>query len=77
MVTFDEACIQFESLFQIAARGEMVIIKRDDQQVALKNMDDNLAGNIAPPGYFAGDYSSQEISELNTLASQAPHLPLS
>ncbi|MBM3834283.1 MAG: hypothetical protein FJ403_13650 [Verrucomicrobia bacterium] len=75
-VTFDEARNDFERLFQLAARGETVVIQREEQQVALKPHAQSREPEIAPPGHFSSDYSSEEAAELNALAALAPHAPL-
>ncbi len=75
-VTVDEARLEFETLFQLAAQGETVIIKRDGQRVALRSEEDGYPPKTAPPGHFADDYSPEEIAELNMLASQNPNVPL-
>ena len=75
-VTFDHALSQFRQVFQIAASGETVLIERDDQRVALRRVTDVAELDVAPPGYFAEDYSDDEISELNGLASQGPQASL-
>ena len=72
-VTFDQARDQFEHLFQLAAAGETVVIQRNGQQVALHIVAET---ETAPRGFFAGDYSHDEVAELNRLASQAPKNPL-
>ena len=71
-VTSDEARSSFDEVFQLAANGETVVIQRDKQCVTLRRFDDD----IAPPAYFAEDYSREEITELNSLASHAPQVPL-
>jgi len=73
-VMFDQARSEFEKVFQLAAEGEMVVIQRNEQRVALHRLTDS--SEIAPPGYFADDYSREEIVELNGLASHAPAVPL-
>jgi len=75
-VTFDEARTQFEKVFQLAAGGETVVIQRNEQRVALRHLTESSEPGIAPPGYFADDYTREESSELNALAAQAPHVPL-
>jgi hypothetical protein len=75
-VTFDMARDDFEQMFQLAAGGETVVIQRAEQRVALHRLSGALPIDVAPPGYFADDYSPEEVAELNTLASQAPRIPL-
>jgi hypothetical protein len=48
-----------------------VVIQRQGQRVALRSLANNAAPDIAPRDYFADDYSREDITELNTLASQA------
>ena len=73
-VTFDQARSEFQQLFQLAADGETVVIHRNHQRVALQRLADG--SQAAPPGYFAEDYSREEVAELNAVASQAPQAPL-
>ena len=75
-VTFDEAQADFERMFQLAAHGETVVVQRHQQCVALRPYTPGTDPEMAPRGYFAGDYSPEEAAELNTLASQAPQIPL-
>jgi hypothetical protein len=75
-VTFDEARSSFEEVFQLAANGETVVIQRDKQCVTLRRFAGRDDDDIAPPAYFAEDYSPEEIAELNSLASHAPQVPL-
>jgi hypothetical protein len=75
-VTFDEAQAGFERVFQLAAAGETVVIHRNGQRVALRSLSNEAEPEVAPRNFFANDYSPEEISELNTLASQAPRGPL-
>ena len=67
-LNFEEARDEFEAVFELAAGGETVIIQRQQQRVALQP----LQTDVAPPGYFARDYSADEIAELNALAGQTP-----
>ena len=55
---------------------ETVVIERDDQRIALRRIPASADPGIAPPNYFADDYSREEITELNALAAQAPQVPL-
>jgi len=71
-VTLEEARTEFARLFEIAARGETVIIQGKDQRVVLQSVAGSREPSVAPPDYFAHDYSGEEIGELNRLASQAP-----
>ena len=71
-VMFDEARTEFEKVFQLAAKGETVVIQREQQRVALRRVAESPESEVAPPGYFAQDYSPEEIAEMNTLATQAP-----
>jgi hypothetical protein len=73
MVPFDQAQTQFQHLFDLAADGETIVIERADQRVALHRV---AHSEIAPPDYFAEDYSQEEVAELNDLASHAPQSPL-
>ena len=73
-VTFDQALVEFRQLYQLAASGETVVIEQADQRVALQSMRGGL--EVAPPGYFAEDYSSEEIADLNRLGSQGPQTPV-
>jgi antitoxin (DNA-binding transcriptional repressor) of toxin-antitoxin stability system len=75
-VTFDEARAAFEKVFQLAANGETVVIQRNTQRVALSPLAENAQSDIAPPGHFGDDYSPEEITELNALASHAPQVPV-
>ena len=54
----------------------MIVVERDDQRIALRRLAEGADPEIAPPSYFANDYSPEEIIELNALASQAPQIPL-
>ncbi|MCI0534039.1 MAG: hypothetical protein L0Z50_02310 [Verrucomicrobiales bacterium] len=71
-LTFEQAQRQFESLFRLAASGEIVVIQRDREPVAMQPFAAPTDSGIAPAGYFAEDYSPDEIAELNALAAQAP-----
>jgi len=75
-VTFDEARTEFERVFQLAADGETVVIQRNGQRVALHTLANSPEPEVAPPGYFANDYSPEEIAELNSIASRGPKRPL-
>jgi len=75
-VTFDEARAKFEQVFQLAVAGETVVIHRNGQQVALRSVSTATELDMAPSGYFADDYSNEEVAELNAVASQAPKTPL-
>ncbi len=74
--TFEEAQQEFESLFHLAAGGEIVVIQGDQESVAMQPSAVQTDFGLAPPGYFANDYSLEEIAELNALASQAPQTVL-
>ena len=75
-VTFDEARAAFEQMFHLALAGETVVIYRNGQHVALRSLQNAADLEVAPSGYFTEDYSREDIDELNTLASQAPKVPL-
>jgi hypothetical protein len=76
-VTFEEARAEFKQMFELAAAGETVVIQREDgQRVALRSVANQSEPEIAPRGYFADDYSREDIAELNTFASLAPKSPL-
>ena len=76
-VSFEEANTEFQRVFQLAASGETVVIERDDQRLALHRLADSPVPDIAPPGYFAQDYSEDEVAELNRIGSRSPQFPLS
>jgi hypothetical protein len=67
-----EASAAFEDMFQLAVSGETVVIEREHDRVALRSLPAKADPTIAPPGYFAGDYSGEELAELNHLAAQTP-----
>jgi hypothetical protein len=69
IVRFEEAERQLQHLFDLAVDGEMIVIERADQCVVLHRVKDS---EIAPPGYFAQDYSQEEAAELNAFASLVP-----
>ena len=75
-LTFDEARQEFERIFKLAANGETIVIERDEQRVTLQRLPRRTEPDIAPPDYFAADYSTEEAAELNALASHAPQMPL-
>lgn len=63
-------------MFQLAVAGETVVIQRDNHRVALRSLEAIPNPEVAPPEYFAEDYSPEEVVELNALASQAPRVSL-
>ncbi len=71
-MTFAEALASFDEVFRLAASGETVVIEREENRVAVRPLPNSGESAIAPPGYFADDYSSEETAELNALASQSP-----
>ena len=71
-VSFDEAKTEFQRVFQLATSGETVVIERADQRLALHLMADSPVPDVAPPGYFAEDYSEVEVAQLNHLGSASP-----
>jgi hypothetical protein len=75
-LTFDEARTRFESIFDLAAGGEMIVIARNDQRVAIHSLKSSEGSDVAPPGYFEHDYDADEIAELNSFASHGPQAPI-
>ena len=75
-MTYAEACAGFEEVFQLAVGGETVVIEREAHRVALQLLPEKEESFIAPPGFFAEDYSEEEIVELNAFAAQGPRTPL-
>jgi hypothetical protein len=55
------------------AHGELIVIQHDGTRIALRPL--LPSGNdpdVAPPGYFAQDYTANDVAELNHLAFQGP-----
>jgi hypothetical protein len=75
-VTYEEARAKFETLFELAAKGELVVIARNDQRVAVHAIPNINEQSIAPPGFFNADYDADEIAELNALAAHGPQSPV-
>jgi hypothetical protein len=75
-VTLDEARGKFESLFNLASQGELIVVTRNNEKVMLRSMSTISELEIAPPGHFANDYDAQEIAELNSLAALGPKSPI-
>jgi hypothetical protein len=75
-VSFDEAIAKFEAVFNLASGGEFVIITRDDQRVIVHSLPASGEPEVAPAGYFAKDYDSNDFADLNALASQGPKSPI-
>jgi hypothetical protein len=75
-VTFDEARVRFESIFDLAAGGEVVIVVRGTDRVALHPVSMRDEEPVAPRGYFEHDYDQSDVAELNSLASHGPNSPL-
>jgi hypothetical protein len=75
-MTFAEACAEFEKVFQLAVGGETVVIEREAHRVTLQLLPEKTEAFIAPPGFFAEDYSREEIAELNAFAAQGPRAVL-
>ncbi|MBI4663300.1 MAG: hypothetical protein HY735_31250 [Verrucomicrobia bacterium] len=72
-VTLEDARRDFSRLFDRVLQGETIIIENADQRVALHALTPAAGGSeTAPCGYFAEDYSTEEIAELNQLAAQGP-----
>src|SRR5437899_759021 len=75
-ITFEQARSEFETIFRLAAGGETIVVEKDEQRIALRRFVVGADPEFAPPGYFANDYSPEDVAELNSLASQAPQFPL-
>jgi hypothetical protein len=75
-LTLEEARTRFESIFDLAVAGEMIVIARNDQQVAVHSLKTPQGPDVAPPGYFEHDYDTDEVAELNRLASHGPQGPI-
>ena len=75
-VTFDDARAKFEAVFDLARGGEMVVIARNHERVAVHSFPTSEEPDLAPPGYFENDYEPAEIDELNALAAQGPKSPI-
>lgn len=75
-LSFDEARTKLDTVFDLVAAGELVVIARKDQRVALHSLQAQNDPAVAPPGYFANDYDPAEINELNSLASKGPQRPI-
>jgi hypothetical protein len=75
-VTFAEAQAKFESVFDMAIGGELVVVARNQQRVAVHLLGASNEPEVAPPGYFEDDYSADDVGELNALASRGPQTPI-
>jgi hypothetical protein len=63
-IGFDEARMVFEKMFDLAAKGEVVIVSKNEQKVVLTAYDQE----VAPAGYFADDYDEEDVRLMNALA---------
>jgi hypothetical protein len=70
--TLGEAREGFDALFLKALNGETILIQEQNRCVALHACSSKEADfDVAPSGHFERDYSTEEIAELNTFASQS------
>jgi hypothetical protein len=75
-VTYEEARRKFETLFELASKGEFVVIARNEQRVAIHSLHSVADQDVAPPGYFKNDYDDSDIAQLNSFAARGPKSPL-
>ena len=71
-VSLQDARRDLDGLFRRVLGGETIVIQEEAGRVALHAFVPSDAPELAPPGYFAKDYSPSEIAELNQLAAHAP-----
>jgi hypothetical protein len=75
-LTFEQARLGFEEVFELAAAGEMIVIARNAERIAVHALPKSSEPEIAPPGYFKADYEGEEVAQMNAWASCGPKMPL-
>jgi hypothetical protein len=77
-MSLEDARQDFDTVFKTAAKGELVVISQNNLRVAVHAIEDcgTQEFDVAPPGYFAADYSAEDVAEINLFAAHGPQTPL-